>query len=60
MFREAHLPEPIDFLMTRRMLLGIKKRAEKTGKLAEKPEEAEKKTSPNGIVTSTTAIKQFQ
>jgi len=48
--------EPIDFLMTRRMLLGIKKRAEKTGELAEKPEEAEKKPSPNGIVTSTTAI----
>ena len=41
--------EPLDFLMTRRMLLGIKKRAEK-------PEEAEKEPSPNGIVASTTAI----
>jgi hypothetical protein len=33
-------------------LLGIKKRAEKTSELAEKPEEAEKKPSPSGIVTS--------
>ncbi len=32
--------ELIDFLMTRRMLLGIKKRAEKAGELVEKPEEA--------------------
>ena len=48
--------EPIDFLMTRRMLLGIKKRAEKTGELAAKPEEAEKQSGPNGRVTSTTAI----
>jgi hypothetical protein len=47
---------PLDFLMTRRMLLGLKKRAEKTGELAGKPEEAEKKPGPNGIVTSTTAI----
>jgi hypothetical protein len=47
---------PLDFLMTRRMLLGIKKRAEKTGELAAKPEEAEKQSGPNGRVTSTTAI----
>lgn len=46
--------EPIEFLMTSRMLLGIKKRAEKAGELAEKPEEAEKKSSLNGTVTSTT------
>lgn len=49
--------EPLDFLMTRRMLLGVKKRAEKTGELAEKPEEAEKKPSQNGRVTSTTAMR---
>jgi hypothetical protein len=48
--------EPLDFLMTRRMLLGIKKRAEKTGEHAVKPEEAERKPIPSGIVTSTRAI----
>ena len=47
---------PLDFLMTRRMLQGIKQRAEKTGELAEKPEEAEKKPGSNGAVTSTTAM----
>jgi hypothetical protein len=50
------LVEPLDFLMTRRMLLGIKQRAEKNGELAEKPEEAEKKPGPNGGVTATTAM----
>jgi hypothetical protein len=48
--------EPLDFLMTRQMLLGIKKRAEKTGELAEKPEEAEQKPGPHGRVTSATAV----
>jgi hypothetical protein len=48
--------EPLDFLMTRRMLLGIKQRAENAGELAEKPAEAEKKPGPNGRVTATTAI----
>ncbi len=48
--------EPLDFLMTRRMLLGIKQRAEKIGDLTDKPEEAEKKPGSNGKVTSTTAI----
>jgi hypothetical protein len=51
---------PLDFLMTRRMLLGLKKRAEKTGELTEKPEEAEKKPGPNGRVTSTAAIQSLQ
>jgi hypothetical protein len=48
--------EPFEFLMTRRMLLRIKQRAEKTGELAAKPAEAEKKPGPNGRVTSTMAM----
>jgi hypothetical protein len=48
--------EPLDFLMTVRMLLGIKQRAEKIGERAEKPEEAEKKPGPDERVTATKAI----
>jgi hypothetical protein len=48
--------EPLDFLMTRRMLLGIKKRAEKAGELAEKRAEAEKQPGTHGRVTSAAAV----
>jgi hypothetical protein len=50
--------EPIEFLMTSRMLLGIKKRAEQAGEFAEKPAtaEAEKPPGPNGTEASTTPV----
>jgi hypothetical protein len=48
--------DPLDFLMTRRMLLGIKQRVETTGELAAKPAEAETKPGSIGKVTATTAM----
>jgi hypothetical protein len=46
--------EPAEFLMTRKMLLGIKQRAEQSGVSAIEPvtTEAEEKTQKNGTVTS--------
>jgi hypothetical protein len=44
--------EPIEFVMTRKMLLGIKQRAEQAGLPASEPVKAEEKPQKNGTVTT--------
>ncbi len=50
--------EPIEFLMTSRMLLGIKKRSEQASELMVKPDTAESEKQPglNGPEASTTVV----